>query len=72
MFAAKQTQLPGRPPCRRVDRVCIDWLAECPVCSKPMQVLQIAPEAGGAAETQTFKCDWCSLAITSETVLDRY
>jgi len=72
MFAAKQAQQAGRPAGRRVDAVCIDWLAECPACSKPMQVARSAAESSGAVELQTFKCDRCSVAITSETVLNRY
>ena len=72
MFAAKQAQLSRRPVCRRVENVCMDWLIECPICSKPMQASQLAPGPSGAPELQTFKCDSCSVAITSETVLSRY
>jgi len=72
MFAAKQAQRASRPVGRRVDSICVDWLAECPVCSKPMQASRIAAEWSGAAGLQTFKCDRCSVAITSETVLNRY
>jgi len=54
----------------RVDTICADRLAYCPICGAPMRFAQSFPSFGAETPSQTFECKQCRLAVTAEEILE--
>jgi hypothetical protein len=53
-----------------IDTVCIDRIATCPTCTKPMRFARSFPNFGANQPLQILECIPCRLAVAVEEMLD--